>query len=275
MKFPHARTTCTVLAASFLVAGLTACAPVVLGGGAVMGTLMATDRRTTGTQVEDETIENKASGRIKDTLAGRGHVNVTSYNRQVLLTGEVPTAEESQKAEKVALEVENVRAVVNELGVMANSGFQQRSRDTLITGKVKASLVDAKDLSSNVFKVVTERDVVYLMGRVTPREAKRSAEIARGVDNVRKVVRVFEVVSEEEMANYTKQQGAPVTDDSGSVTKSSAAPASTPGSASAPAPAAASPAPSTHAPAAEASTLPARSDIQGTPLPPIQTAPVR
>ncbi|QIL82020.1 BON domain-containing protein [Diaphorobacter sp. HDW4A] len=258
MKFLHARTTCSVLAAALLAAGLTACAPVVLGGGAVMGTLMATDRRTTGTQVEDEGIENKVSGRLKDVMNGRGHFNVTSFNRQVLLTGEVPTVEESQKAEKEARAVENVKTVVNELGVMENSGFSQRSRDTLITGKVKASLVDAKDLSSNVFKVVTERDVVYLMGRVTPREAKRSAEIARGVDNVRKVVRVFEVISEDELANYSKQQGAPV-QDAGSTGTSSSGTVT-------PAPLAAEPA---------APSGPSRTEIQGTPLPAIQTAPVR
>ncbi|MBF5002745.1 BON domain-containing protein [Diaphorobacter caeni] len=267
MKFLHARTTCTVLAATLLAAGLTtACAPVVLGGGAVMGTLMATDRRTTGIQVEDEGIENKVAGRLKDVMNGRGHFNVTSFNRQVLLTGEVPTIEESQKAEKEARAVENVKSVVNELGVMENSGFSQRSRDTLITGKVKASLVDAKDLSSNVFKVVTERDVVYLMGRVTPREAKRSAEIARGVDNVRKVVRVFEVISEDELANYSKQQGAPV-QDAGSPGTSSSASSSSSGTVT-PTPLAAEPAPA-------APSGPSRTEIQGTPLPAIQTAPVR
>lgn len=264
MKFPHARTTGTVLAATLLATALTACAPVVLGGGAVMGTLMATDRRTTGTQVEDEAIENKVAGRLKDTMNGRGHFNVTSYNRQVLLTGEVPTVEESQKAEKEAASVENVKSVVNELGVMANSGFSQRSRDTLITGKVKASLLDAKDLSANVFKVVTERDVVYLMGRVTPREAKRAAEIARGVDNVRKVVRVFEVVPEDELANYTSQTSAPAVQDAGT----SAAPKS-----ATPAPATVAPTPA--AAPAETPSLPPRSEIQGTPLPPVQTAPVR
>lgn len=268
MKFVLARTTCTVLAATLLAAGLTACAPVVLGGGAVMGTLVATDRRTTGTQVEDEAIENKVTGRLKDTMNGRGHFNVTSFNRQVLLTGEVPTAEESQKAEKEARAVENVRSVVNELGVMENTGISQRSRDTLITGKVKASLLDAKDLSSNAFKVVTERDVVYLMGRVTAREAKRSAEIARGVDNVRKVVRVFEIISEEELANYGKQSGAPVQDASSTSGGTKSATPATPAAVT-PTPLAPEPTP----PAAPAG--PSRSEIQGTPLPAIQTAPVR
>ena len=212
MKFLHARTTCAVLAATLLAAGLTACAPVVLGGGAVMGTLMATDRRTTGTQVEDEAIENKVAGRLKDTMNGRGHFNVTSYNRQVLLTGEVPTVEESQKAEREARAVENVKTVVNELGVMENSGFSQRSRDTLITGKVKASFVDAKDISLNAFKIVTERNTVFLMGRVTPREVARATEIARGVGGVEKVVRVFEIISEDELARY-QAKPAPVSAD--------------------------------------------------------------
>ena len=154
--------------------------------------------------------------------------------------------------------------MVNELGVMENSGFSQRSRDTLITGKVKASLMDAKDLSANVFKVVTERDVVYLMGRVTPREAKRSAEIARGVDNVRKVVRVFETISEDELANYSKQQGAPVQDASSAGTSTTSAPAAV-----APTPLAAEPA------QAPLPSGPSREEIKGTPLPAIQTAPVR
>ena len=142
------------------------------------------------------------------------HVNVTSYNRQVLLTGEVPTAADGQKVEQIAQGVDNVRSVVNDLGVMPASSLTQRSRDAFISTKVRASLVDAKDLSANAFKVVTERDVVYLMGRVTQREAKRSAEIARGVDGVRKVVRVFEVISEEELIRGgAAQQPAPVSQD--------------------------------------------------------------
>jgi len=180
----------------------------------VVGTLMATDRRTTGTQVEDEGIEMRTASRIRETLGDRVHVNVTSYNRQVLLTGEVPTDADGQKVEQIAQGVDNVRSVVNDLGVMPASSLTQRSRDAFISTKVRASLVDAKDLSANAFKVVTERDVVYLMGRVTQREAKRSAEIARGVDGVRKVVRVFEVISEEELIRGgAAQQPAPVSQD--------------------------------------------------------------
>ena len=207
------RTLGAVLAAATLIGSLAACVPLVVGGGAVVGTLVAVDRRTAGTQVEDEGIELRSVNRIREALGERAHVNVTSYNRQVLLTGEVPTAADSQKVEQIVLAVENVRSVVNDLGVMASSSLSQRSKDTFITGKVRASLVDAKDLTASAFKVVTERNVVYLMGRVTPREAKRSAEIARGVDGVHKVVRVFELVTEEELARGLPAQPAPVSQD--------------------------------------------------------------
>ena len=214
MTFPLLRISSAALAAAALAGSLAGCAPLVIGGGAVVGTLMATDRRTTGTQVEDEGIEMRTASRIRETLGDRVHVNVTSFNRQVLLTGEVPTAADGQKVEQIAQGVDNVRSVVNDLGVMPASSLTQRSRDAFISTKVRASLVDAKDLSANAFKVVTERDVVYLMGRVTQREAKRSAEIARGVDGVRKVVRVFEVISEEELIRGgAAQQPAPVSQD--------------------------------------------------------------
>ena len=214
MTFPLLRISSAALAAAALAGSLAGCAPLVIGGGAVVGTLMATDRRTTGTQVEDEGIEMRTASRIRETLGDRVHVNVTSYNRQVLLTGEVPTAADGQKVEQIAQGVDNVRSVVNDLGVMPASSLTQRSRDAFISTKVRASLVDAKDLSANAFKVVTERGVVYLMGRVTQREAKRSAEIARGVDGVRKVVRVFEVISEEELIRGSAaQQPAPVSQD--------------------------------------------------------------
>lgn len=206
------RAASAALAAATLGAALTACAPLVIGGGAVVGTLMATDRRTAGTQVEDEGIELRAASRLRETLPGEAHVNVTSYNRQVLLTGEVPTAEARQKAEEVVRGVENVASTVNELAVMAATSLSQRSGDTFITGKVRASLVDARDLTATAFKVVTERNVVYLMGRVTQREATRAAEIARGVSGVHKVVRVFELVSEEELARQPAQP-ATVTQD--------------------------------------------------------------
>jgi len=188
----------TLLAAT-LAAALSACAPVVVGGAAVVGTLVAVDRRTSGAQLEDEGIELRAATRIRENLGERAHINITSYNRQVLLTGEVPTAQDKQLAEQVVSRVENVRAIVNELGVMGNSSFTQRSSDALITGKVKAALVDARDLYANAYKVVTERGVTYLMGRVTQREADRGTDVARSTSGVQKVVRMFEIISEEEL----------------------------------------------------------------------------
>ena len=206
------RTVCTVLAAAELAAGLSACAPLIVGG-AVVGGVMAVDRRTTGTQIEDEGIELRAANRIRETLGDRVHVNVTSYNRQALLTGEVPNAQDRQTVEQIVSQVENTRSVVNDLAVAPNTTLGQRSNDTFITGKVRASLVDAQDISANSFKVVTERNIVYLMGRVSQREANRATEIARGVSDVRKVVRVFEIVSEEELRRIAPPP-APVTTDS-------------------------------------------------------------
>jgi osmotically-inducible protein OsmY len=205
------RTVCTVLAAAALTAGLSACAPLIIGG-AVVGGVMAVDRRTAGTQVEDEGIELRAVNRIRETLGDRAHVNVTSYNRQVLLTGEAPTAQDRQTIEQIVSGVENVRSVVNDLAVMPNTTLSQRSNDTFITGKVRASLVDAQDISATSFKVVTERNIVYLMGRVSQREANRATEITRGVTGVSKVVRVFEIVTEEELRRIVPQP-APVTTD--------------------------------------------------------------
>ena len=193
------RLACLALPLAVAATVLPACTPLVIGGAAVTGAMVATDRRTTGTQVEDEGIELRALNRIRELLGEQGHVNVTSYNRKVLLTGEVPTAQDRQRVEQVVAAVDNVRGIVNDLGVMPPSTLGQRSTDTLITGKVRASFVDAPDLLASVYKVVTERNVVYLLGRVTQREAQRATEIARGVDGVTKVVRVFEIISEDEL----------------------------------------------------------------------------
>ena len=211
------RWTLSLVAVGAVAASVSGCVPLVLGGAAVGGTVIAIDRRSTGIQVEDEAIEMRVGSAIREKVGSEAHINITSYNRQVLLTGEVPTEAFKQKAEQYARASQNVASVVNELVVTFNSSLSQRSTDTLITGKVKASLVDAKDLTSNAFKVVTERNVVYMMGRVTEREAKRSAEIARGVANVQKVVRVFEVISEDELkslgANRNTGNAAPVVND--------------------------------------------------------------
>ena len=178
---------------------LTGCAPLLLGGAVIGGSLVATDRRTTGIQLEDESIELKAAARVRG-LATLGQVSVTSFNRILLLTGEVPSENEKRSVEQTVAGVENVRNVVNELAVTSNSRFAERSNDTWLTTKIKATMVDAKDVQANAYKVVVDRGVVYLMGRVTEREAQRGAELARAVPGVQKVVRVFETMSEEDVA---------------------------------------------------------------------------
>jgi len=191
----------SLAAAAFLSGALTACVPLVVGGAAVAGgSLFATDRRTSGAQLEDEGIELRALSRIRGNVGDRVHVNLTSYNRQVLLTGEVPSAQDKQLVEQIVSRVENVNSVVNELAVMGNSSLRDRSSDVLVTGNVKARLLDARDLQSNAFKVVTERGTTYLMGRVTQREADRATAVVRGTTGVQKVVRIFETLSEGELA---------------------------------------------------------------------------
>jgi len=188
----------TALCAVSLGGVLSACAPLILGG-AAMGALVATDRRTSGTQLEDEGIELRSIGRINENLGDRVQVSVTSYNRQVLLSGQVPTAQDKQLVEQIVSRVDNVRLVANELAVLGSSSLTQRSSDALITGKLKAAMVDSKDLFANAFKVVTERGIVYLMGRVTQREADRATAIARSTGGVQKVVRLLEIIPEEEL----------------------------------------------------------------------------
>ena len=203
-----------VMAALLLASSLQGCAPVIMGS-ALVGSLVAVDRRTSGAQLEDEGIELRSALRIREQLGDRVHVNVTSYNRQVLITGEVPNAKDKQLVELLVSRVENVKTTVNELAVMGNTTFSQRSSDALASGRVKAGLVDARDLYASAFKVVTERGVTFLMGRVTQREADRATEIARSTTGVVKVVRLFEIITEEELRNLlpkptsTSTTGAP------------------------------------------------------------------
>ncbi len=191
--------TVRLIAALALAALGAACAPLLIGGAVIGGGLVASDRRTTGIQIEDESIELRAAARIREQ-ATLGQVSVTSYNRLVLLTGEVPGAAERNAVEQAVARVENVRSVVNEVVVAPNSALSSRSADRVLATKVKATMVDAKDVQANAYKVVAERRVIYLMGKVTEREANRGAELASQVSGVEKVVKVFEIVSERELA---------------------------------------------------------------------------
>jgi osmotically-inducible protein OsmY len=170
---------------------LSGCMAVALGGAAATGILVAEDRRTVGTITEDQGIEFKGGSRIGDKIKD-GHINVTSYNRTVLLTGEVTSAASKAEAERIARAIENVRNVYNELQIAGNASLQSRTNDAVLTSKVKARFVDAGKFSPVHVKVVTENSDVYLLGVVKRQEAADATEIARTTGGVRKVVRVFE-----------------------------------------------------------------------------------
>jgi osmotically-inducible protein OsmY len=187
----------TVLAL-FAALQLAACAPLMFGG-VLGGAMVASDRRTAGIQLEDETIEQRSATAIRENFGTKEHINVTSYNRQVLITGEASSDTVRRQAESLISRVENVRAVVNELAIGQASSLSERSNDALVVAKVKASMVDTEDVFANVYKVVGERGTIYLMGRVTQREALRATEVVRGVSGVKRVVRVFEYISEDEL----------------------------------------------------------------------------
>jgi osmotically-inducible protein OsmY len=192
------------LLSAALASSLSGCVGLVAAG-AVSGTLAAADRRTFGAQTEDKAIVVKAEVKLPNLVGDAGHVNVNSFNRQVLLTGEVRDQAMKDAVEREVRGIEGVLSVTNELEIAGPSSYTSRSSDALITTKVKASLVDAKDISANVIKVITERGNVYLMGRVTQREGNIAADIARGVSGVYKVVKVFEYISEDEWKQYQNQ----------------------------------------------------------------------
>lgn len=214
MKRMGSRLACAALAVAALTAGLSGCVPLVVGGAMATGALSAADRRTTGTQVEDQGIELRAQDRIRQSpLNERARITITSFNRKVLIAGEVRNEQDKQEAGRIVREVNNVDGIYNELEVTPfSSSLGQRSKDTMLTSQVKGSIINARDLQASAIKVVTEMNVVYLLGIVTEREAKRAAEVARGVNDVRKVVRLFELTTEDALANYMPGN-APVTRD--------------------------------------------------------------
>ncbi len=192
------------------LAALVICIPL-LGGcvgaavvGAGAGALMIADRRTSEVYIADQGLELRANSRISEKYGDKVHVNATSYNRMMLLTGEVPTAEIKADVEKIAAGVTDVKSVANELAIAAPSSFGTRSNDSYITSKVKARFIDTGKFSANVVKVVTEAGVVFLLGIVTQAEADAAVEVARTTGGVLKVVRVFEIVSPENAAAMNK-----------------------------------------------------------------------
>ncbi len=193
------KSTASLLSTLVMCLGLASCAAPLMFGGVIGGAMVASDRRSAGIQVEDETIEQRSATAIRENFGSKEHISITSYNRQVLITGEVSSDMVRRQVESLIGRVENVRAVVNELVVGPASSTSDRASDALLVAKVKASMVDTEDVFANVYKVVGERGTIYLMGRVTQREAKRATDVVRGVSGVKRVVRVFEYITEDEL----------------------------------------------------------------------------
>ena len=176
---------------SLLAVALQGCVEMAVVG-AGTAALSAVDRRTTGVQVDDEGIELRASNRVSERFGDKVHINITSFNRSVLVTGEVPDAKAKSEIEKLIQVVPSVRGVTNDLQVAGAASLTSRASDATITGKVKARLFDSGQLNPIHIKVVTEASVVYLLGIVTEAEANVAVEVARTTGGVRKVVKVFD-----------------------------------------------------------------------------------
>ncbi len=195
---PLLRPLAKALLCTALLGSLQGCVGLVVGG-AVASAAAVNDRRTLGAQADDKAIAVKADARVRSIAPKDVHVNVNSFNRKVLLTGEITDQAAKAAVEKEVRAIDGVLSVTNELEIAGPASYTSRTNDTLITTKVKASLVDMKTISATSFKVITERGVVYLMGRVTEREGQVAGDVARSVSGVAKVVKVLEYISEEEM----------------------------------------------------------------------------
>lgn len=176
------------------VSSLQGCFPVVATGVGT-GVLMAEDRRSSGIFIEDQEIELKAGNRISEKFGDKVHIDVTSFNLNVLLTGEAPTEQLKQEVEQVVRGVPNVRYITNAIAIAGPSSLASRSNDVYLTSKVKARFIDADKFQVNHVKVVTENGVVYLLGLVTHKEAAEATEIARTTGGVQKVVQVFQYIN--------------------------------------------------------------------------------
>jgi osmotically-inducible protein OsmY len=191
---------CTALLASVL--SLSGCFPLVVGGVA-MGAAATADRRTLGAQTEDKTITVKAEMRLNKLGGDLAHINIASFNRKVLITGEVPDQSTKAAAEREVRAIEGVQTVYNELEIGAPASYTARSSDAMVTTKVKASLVEMNTISAASFKVVTENGTVFLMGRVTQREGDVATDVTKSVTGVQRVVKLFEYITEEELRAIT------------------------------------------------------------------------
>ncbi|MDX9970162.1 MAG: BON domain-containing protein [Hydrogenophaga sp.] len=178
---------------------LSACAPLLMGGAAATTVMVATDRRSSGAQLDDQGIELRAASNIRDALGSRVRVSVTSFNRRALITGEAASERDKALVGEAVRQTPNVQAVYNEVGIANSPSLKERTEDSLLTGKVKAGLVAAKDIPANSIKVVTERGTVYLMGMLSQSEAERATSVARTTSGVQRVVRLIEILPDEEI----------------------------------------------------------------------------
>jgi osmotically-inducible protein OsmY len=192
-----------LVTAAMLSLAVSACIPVIVGAVGA-GAYAATDRRSLGAQADDKLIAPRVDKRISEALSDRAHVDVNSFNRKVLLTGEVPDQASKDRAEEIARSVDNVTSVVSDLEIGGMTPSTARNNDAYITAKVKAELVSRKDIFANAYNVTTEKSIVYLMGRVTREEGDKAAAIAQGVSGVQKVVKVFDYISDAELAQLQK-----------------------------------------------------------------------
>jgi osmotically-inducible protein OsmY len=202
-----ARPLAAIALAGALTAILQGCVGVVVGG-AVVGGLAATDRRTLGAQTEDKEIALKANARMPSVVGDAGHVDITSYNRKVLLTGEVKDEKAKQAVEQEVKQISGVQGIMNELEIIGVSNFGSRSNDMFITSKISATFLNEKELNVNSIKVVTERGTVYLLGRVTQHEGQVAADLVSGVSGVTRVIKMFEYISDDELKEMNAVQGA-------------------------------------------------------------------
>ncbi|MCB1961236.1 MAG: BON domain-containing protein [Rhodocyclaceae bacterium] len=196
-----------VALAAAVAPALQGCFPVVATSVGT-GAMMAADRRSSGAYVEDEGIEWKAAARIKEKLGDAVHVNITSYNRNVLLTGEAPDANTQAQLPGIVGTVANIRGITNDVQVAGHSSLTSRSNDALITSKIKARMIDDDRVDAHLIKVVTEASTVYLMGLVTQTEAEDATQVARTTSGVKKVIRVFEYIDEAEARKMDAHVGS-------------------------------------------------------------------
>jgi osmotically-inducible protein OsmY len=203
------KTRLTIAAALLVIALplLQGCAPAIIATGAAVGVMSYQDRRPTAVQTEDEGIEWKAARSVPERFAAASHLNFTSFNRRLMITGEVPSEEAKAAIGEQAAKVAGVKEVFNEVMIGPASSLSVRSNDSYITSKVKGRLVDEKYLSATHIKVVTEAGVAYLMGIVSERESKLAVTIASRTDGVRKVVNLFEVLSDAEIKRLDTPPG--------------------------------------------------------------------